>query len=141
MSQPNQFFNGKKILIYHINSRIPLRRDNDLDGTCITVINGNGLLSKVIAKIKEGEVEILVTIGIELKTVKLIEVAISKSPSYIVLIQHELKGNETRDSFLADLELKVLQEEGGISYRIDRSDNPVLSLNPGEIERANSKLD
>lgn len=140
MSQFNQFLNGKKILIYHINSKLPLRRDNDLDGTNISVINGNGLLSKVLAKIKEGEIEILVTIGIESKTVKLIEVAISKSHSYIVLIQHELKGNETRQTLLADLESRVLQEEGGGSYRIDQSEDPILYLNPGEIERIKSKL-
>ena len=141
MSQSNQFLNNKKILIYHINSRLPLRRDDDLDGTNISVINGNGLLSKVLAKIKEGEIEILVVIGIEPKTVKLIEVAISKSHSYIVLIQHELKGNETRQSLLADFESKMLQEEGGGAYRIGRSEDPILHLNPGEIERMKSKLD
>lgn len=141
MSQLNQILDGKKILIYHINSRVPLRRENDLDGTNIDVIYGNGVLSKVLHKIKEGEVEILVTIGIPLETVKLIEVAINKSHEYVVLIQHQLKGHETRESFLADLKLKVLSAEGGASYRINESDTPVLSLNPGEVEKTKLILD
>jgi hypothetical protein len=135
----NQFLDGKKILIYHINSRVPLRRDNDLDGTSICVISGNGVLNQVLKKIKEGEIEILVAIGIATETVKLIQVAIDKGQAYILLIQHELKGGETRESFLRDIESKVLLAEGGASYRMNHSDQPILSLNPGEVEKSKLK--
>ena len=134
MAQFSDFLNGKKILIYHINSRVPLRRDQDLDGINISVINGNGVLNKVLKQIKDAEVNILVTIGIPIETVKLIEVAINKSQEYIILINHELKGNETRESFLGDLESMVMLAEGGSAYRINQIHEPILSLNPGEAE-------
>ncbi len=141
MPQTHEILNDKKILIYHINTKIPLRRNNDLDGTTISIINGNGVLSQVLKKIKDREVEILVTIGIEPATVKLLQVAIDKSQDYIVLIEHESKDYETRDAFLADLSSKLLEAEGGASYRINVIDGPVLSLNLGESERAKLELD
>jgi len=141
MQQTHEILNGKKILIYHINAKIPLRRSNDLEKTTISIINGNGVLSQVLKKIKDGEVEILVTIGIDPATVKLLQVAIDKSRDYIVLIEHESKDHETRDAFLADLASKLLEAEGGASYRVNVSDSPVLSLNLGESERAKLKLD
>lgn len=139
MSKSIEILNGKKILIYHINSKLPLRRNNDLECTTISIINGNGVLSQVLKKIKEGEVEILVTIGIEPETVKLLQVAIDKCQDYIVLIEYILKDGETRDSFLVDLATKLIAAEGGASYRLDVIDGPVLSLDPGEAER--EKLD
>ncbi|AFY74866.1 hypothetical protein Syn7502_02941 [Synechococcus sp. PCC 7502] len=141
MSQSHQFLDNRKIVVYHINSKVPLRRSSDLEGTNISVINGNGVLNQVLKRIKEGDVEVLITIDIPRETVKLIEVAIDKSHHYILLIQHELKGHETRESFLTEIESKVLVAEGGTSYRINYSDEPVLSLDPGELERRKLKLD
>ena len=134
MQQFDNFLNGRKILIYHINSRVPLRRDQDLVGTNINVISGNGVLNKVLKQIKEAEVEVLVTIGIPPETVKLIEVAINKSQEYVILINHELKEYESRESFLIDLESIVLLSEGDSAYRINQTHGPVLSLNPGKVE-------
>jgi len=135
MPNYKQFLDGKKILVYHIDARVPLRRSNDLEGTSISLISGNGVLNKVLKEIKEGKVEVLVTIGIPCETVKLIEVAIRKSQEDIALIEYVLKGNETRDGFLANLEAQLLSLEGGAAYRINHSAEPLLFLNPGEVER------